>query len=312
MKYKILITGGAGYIGSVLSTMLVDLGHKVTVLDKLNFSKNSLLHLQCKKNFSLIKGDVRNVKILRKIIKNQDFIIPLAALVGAPLCQKKPKEAVQVNLNAIKVLIKHLKKNQKIIYMNSNSGYGIGSKGKFCDENSPMNPISLYGKTKANAENEVLKFRNSVCYRLATVFGYSFRMRTDLLVNFLTLKAVKDKQLDIFEPHFRRNYIHVRDVCRGIIFAIKNFKKMKGNIFNLGLSNANLDKISLAKKIAKIVGSVKNNINTKKSDPDKRDYYVSNKKIEKQGFKTIFNLEDGVQELKKVYEVTNKFGLNNY
>ena len=214
-------------------------------------------------------------------MKNKDYIIPLAALVGAPLCAKYPKETREVNLGSIKTILKYIKKSQKIIYMNSNSGYGIGAKDKFCDENSPLNPISLYGRTKIAAEKEILKFKNSLSFRLATVFGLSYRMRTDLLVNFLVYETVKNKKITLFEPNFRRNFIHIKDVVDGIIFAINNFNKLKGNIYNLGLSNANITKLQLAKLIKKNYKPLKIKIITNRKDPDKRDYFVSNKKIEK-------------------------------
>ncbi len=310
---KILITGGAGYIGSILSTKLIALNFQVTVIDRLMFDKNSLSHLFSHKSFKFICADVRNKKIINKEIKNHDFIIPLAALVGAPLCDRYPILTREINLNNIKYIISKLKKNQKIIYPNTNSGYGIGKKNKFCDENSPLNPISLYGKTKVEAEKFVLKHKNSVVFRLATVFGFSYRMRTDLLVNFLVKKAVTNKKLEIFEPHFRRNYIHVIDVVNAFIFAIDNFNKMRGNIYNVGLSNANLTKIQLAKLIKKYVKETKINILKNKKDPDKRDYFVSNKKIEKLGFKPKMSIDNGIIELKNIYSYFNfKKNKNNY
>ncbi len=312
-KTKILITGGAGYIGSILSTKLISLNFQVTVIDKLMFDKNSLSHLFSDKNFKFINGDVRNKRLIDKEIKKHDIIIPLAALVGAPLCDKYPKLTKEINLNNIKYIISRLKKNQKIIYPNTNSGYGIGKKGKFCDENSPLNPISLYGKTKVEAEKYILEHKNSVVFRLATVFGFSYRMRTDLLVNFLVNKAVINKKLEIFEPHFRRNYIHVIDVVNAFIFAINNFSKMRGNIYNVGLSNANLTKIQLANLIKKYVEKTKVNILKNRKDPDKRDYFVSNKKIEKLGFKPSVSIDDGIIELKNIYSFFNfKKNKNNY
>ena len=224
---KILITGGAGYIGSMVSTKLVQQGFDVTVIDKLNYDPRSLCHLLHYENFNFIEKDILDRKFIKSIIQRFDYIIPLAALVGAPLCEKFKKKAVDTNLNAIKFLLKNMKRKQKIIYMNSNSGYGIGDKKKYCDEKSPLNPISLYGRTKVDAEKYVMEFGNSVTFRLATVFGYSYRMRTDLLLNNLVLLALQNKKLDIFEPHFRRNFIHVRDVADGIVFAIKNFNKLK-------------------------------------------------------------------------------------
>jgi nucleoside-diphosphate-sugar epimerase len=312
-KYQILVTGAAGYLGSMLCTELVSRGYIVTAVDKLKYDKNSLCHLFFfKKNFKFIKADVTKINIIKKIIKNKDFIIPLAGLVGAPLCERKKSEAVKINVNAIKLIMKFIKQSQKIIYPTSNSGYGIGQKSKFCDENSPLNPISLYGRTKVEAEKIVIQHANFVAFRLATVFGYSYRMRTDLIVNNFVEKAVKSSRLDIFEPKFRRNFIHIKDVIRGFVFAIENFKIVKNNIFNLGLSSANITKIQLAQKIKKNLKKTKIVVNRSKSDPDKRDYFVSNKKIEKKGFKAKISLEDGIEELKKIFiNCDIKFN-NNY
>ena len=249
---KILITGGAGYIGSKLCTQLISEGFEVTVVDRMQFSKNSLEHLIYNKNFKLFKEDVRNKKLMKNLILKNDYIIPLAALVGAPLCQKNKKLAKEINYECIKYIIENIN-NKKIIYLNTNSGYGIGEKGKFCDEESPLNPISLYGKTKCDAEKEVIKSKNFVCFRLATVFGYSYRMRTDLLINDFTYKLLKQKKLTLFEPHFRRNFININDVVGAIIYSINNFHRFKNNIFNLGLSEANYTKLQLAKKIKKLL-----------------------------------------------------------
>ena len=313
IKKNFLITGGAGYIGSSLTTKLVSLGHDVTVVDILTFNKNSLSHLFLSKNFSFVHGDVRDKSLIKKHIKNKDFIIPLAALVGAPLCKKYPKLTKQVNLDSIKFILKKLNKNQKILYPNTNSGYGIGKKNAFCDENSDLNPLSLYGRTKVDAEKIILNHKNSVVFRLATVFGFSYRMRTDLLVNFLVKEAVKSKKLKIFEPHFRRNYIHISDIVNAFVFTIENFGKMKGNIFNLGLSNANLTKIQLAKSIKKVLPDIKIEIMKNRKDPDKRDYYVSNRKIEKKGFKAQISIERGVKELASLFKINDfKDNKNNY
>jgi nucleoside-diphosphate-sugar epimerase len=225
---RILITGGAGYLGSMLATKLVSMNYYVTVVDMLKYDKNSLSHLFGSKNFKFILGDVRKISCIKKMIRKQDFIFPLAALVGAPLCEKFKKNTIETNVNSIKNLIKYLKFGQKIIYPTTNSGYGIGEKNKYCDENSPLKPISLYGQTKAEAERIVISYKNSVCFRLATVFGYSYRMRTDLLVNNFVEKAVKKNKLDLFEPYFRRNYIHISDVVSAFIYAIKNFNKPRG------------------------------------------------------------------------------------
>ena len=309
---KILITGGAGYIGSKLATRLLNMKYEVTILDNLMFVDDSLNHLFAKKNFRFFKGDTNNKKFVKKHLKNKDIIVPLAALVGAPLCEKFKKLAIETNLNAIEYLVKNLKNNQKIIYPTSNSGYGIGEKNKYCDEKSPLNPISLYGKTKSEAEKKVLNFKNSVCFRLATIFGYSYRMRTDLLVNNFVFRAIKEKKLSLFQPHFRRNYIHVEDVVSAFIFAIENFSKVKGEIFNLGLSSANLTKLQLAKRIKKQLPDLKIKIVHNKKDPDQRDYFVSNKKIEKLGFKAKVSIDDGIKELISIFKYSKIKIKNNY
>ena len=309
---NILITGGAGYIGSKLVTKLINLKYRVTVVDILKFSGKSLNHLFNKKNFKFIKGDVRNKKLMKKLIKKNEFIIPLAALVGAPLCEKKKKEAVSVNLESIKYLMSTIYKKNKIIYLTTNSGYGVGEKNKYCDENSPLNPISLYGRTKVQAEKIIMQSKNAIGFRLATVFGHSYRMRTDLLVNNFVYKAIKDKKLTIYEPHFRRNYIHVNDVVDGIIYSIENFNRLKANVYNLGLSSANLTKYMLAQKIRKNLKFLKIKIVKNRKDPDQRDYYVSNKKIEKKGFKAKISIEEGIEELIKIFSYNKEKFINNY
>lgn len=309
---RILITGGAGYLGSMLATKLVSMNYYVTVVDMLKYDKNSLSHLFGSKNFKFILGDVRKISCIKKIIRNQDFIFPFAALVGAPLCERYKKNTLETNVNSIKNLIKYLKSGQKIIYPTTNSGYGIGEKNKYCDENSPLKPISLYGQTKAEAESIIISYKNSICFRLATVFGYSYRMRTDLLVNNFVEKAVKKNKLDLFEPYFRRNYIHISDVVSAFIYAMKNFNKLKGQTYNLGLSSANLTKLALAKIIKKKIKNLKIRMIKNKFDPDKRDYYVSNKKIEKAGFKPNISLEEGIEELIDLFTYTDVKFKNNY
>ena len=312
MTKKILITGGAGYIGSMLTSKLVNIGYDVTVIDLLKYTANSLNHLHLFKNFKLIVGDVRNKTLIKKEIKKNEFIIPLAALVGAPLCEKNKKEAISVNLNSIKLLMKYISKKNKVIYLTSNSGYGVGKKNKYCDEKSPLNPISLYGTTKVQAERIVMKSQNVICFRLATVFGYSHRMRTDLLVNNFVFNSMKKKELKLFEPHFRRNFIHIKDVVDGILYSIKNFKHLKSNVYNLGLSSANLSKYMLAKKIKQKLKYLKIKIIKNMKDPDQRNYYVSNKKIEKKGFKAKIKIESGINELINVFNNTKENIINNY
>jgi len=311
MKFKILVTGAAGYIGSMLTTELVRLGYSVIAIDIQKYDKNSLSHLLFYKNFQFINADITKEIVIKKYIKNVDFIIPLAALVGAPLCEKFKKKAKKTNIDSIRIILKYIKHNQKIIYPTTNSGYGVGQKNKFCDENSPLKPISLYGATKAMAEKLIMEHNNSICFRLATVFGFSHRMRTDLLVNNFVMNAVKYKKLSIFEPHFRRNYVHIKDVVNAFIFAINNFNRLKNNIYNLGLSSANLTKIILAKKIKKVIKKLRIVIIKNVSDPDKRDYYVSNKKIEKAGFKPSVSLKEGIEELIKVFTYGKVIFKNN-
>jgi len=309
---KILITGGGGYIGSTLSTELINLGYKVTVIDILQYDKGSLDHLYFNKNFTLINDDVRKKSLLKKLIRKNDFIIPLAALVGAPLCKKNKKDAITTNLGSIKKILNYLTSKKKLIYLTTNSGYGIGEKNKYCDENSQLKPISLYGQTKCDAEDEVKKFKNTISFRLATVFGASYRMRSDLLVNNFVKRAVDTNHIDIFEPNFRRNFIHIKDVVRAIIFSIKNFKKLKSNVYNLGLSSANITKIQLARKIKQQIKTLKIKVIKNKSDPDKRDYFVSNAKIEKKGFKAKISLDQGIRELVEVFKNNKKRIINNY
>ena len=208
--------------------------------------------------------------------------------------------------------MKHIGKKNKVIYLTSNSGYGVGKKNKFCDEKSPLNPISLYGTTKVKAEKIVMKSQNVICFRLATVFGYSHRMRTDLLVNNFVFNSIKKKELKLFEPHFRRNFIHVNDVVDGILYSIKNFERLKSNVYNLGLSSANLSKYMLAKKIKHKLKYLKIKIIKNIKDPDQRDYYVSNKKIEKRGFKAKIKIENGTGELIKVFNNAKENIINNY
>ena len=310
---KVLITGGGGYVGSMLSTELLKDGHEVTIIDLMKYDKGSLNHLYFHKNFKLINKDIRNLKVMKKLVANHEFIIPLAALVGAPLCEKYKKEAIEINYKAIKNLTKMMTARNKIIYLTTNSGYGIGEKNKYCDENSPLKPISLYGRTKCDSEKEVMNnLKNYICFRLATVFGFSYRMRSDLLVNNFVYTAIKKKKLTIFEPHFRRNFIHIRDVVEGIKYSMKNFNKLKSNVYNLGLSSANISKLMLAKKIKKQIKPLKIQIVTNMKDPDQRDYFVSNKKIEKKGFKAKISLDLGIKELINLFEVDSKKVINNY
>lgn len=307
---RILVTGGAGYIGSVLVPEFLRLGHKVTVIDNFMYSQNSLLDCCVYQAFEVVRGDARDESIVKPFLREADYIIPLAALVGAPLCNSDKTAAVTVNRDAIAMLAKLASKEQRIIVPTTNSGYGIGQKGIHCTEETPLNPLTLYGRVKMEAEKIVLERENSISFRLATVFGVSPRMRIDLLVNDFTYRAVKDRFIVVFEGHFKRNYIHVRDVARAFTHAIENFDKMKGEPYNVGLSDANLSKLELCAKIKEQINDFVYLESPVGEDPDKRDYIVSNEKIEKTGFKPAYSLEFGIKELIKAYRIisNNKYG----
>jgi len=296
---KILVTGGAGYIGSVLVSDLLNSGHSVTVIDNLIYRQNSLTHLINNKNLQFVKEDIRNVEKIKAHYKNNDVIIPLAAIVGAPACAKDPILATSTNKDAIIEMIKLLSKDQRIIMPTTNSAYGSGAGTEFCDEKSDLHPLSLYAKDKVAVENIVMEHKNSTSFRLATVFGISPRMRLDLLVNNFVNRAVRDKFIVIFEGHFKRNYIHVLDVVQSFNLAINNPETFAGEIFNVGLSSANLSKIQLCEQIAKQIPNFVYFESEVGQDPDKRNYLVSNKKIEKAGFKPAIDLETGISELIK-------------
>ena len=299
---KILITGGAGYIGSILTRKLIEKNYQVTIFDNFFFKQHYVFNdLIMNDNFNLIKKDVRNTNELNKAIKKNDVIIPLAGIVGAPLCNKLPKLATQLNYEQIKKIKSVLSKNQLVILPVTNSGYGVGEKNKKYDEKSSLNPISLYGRTKVNAEKIIKDHPNHVSFRLATVFGVSNRMRIDLLVNDFVYKAYKTNKIVLFEEHFKRNYIHVRDVCNAMIYSMENLKKFKNNTFNVGLENANLSKLELALKIKKYVKKLKIYKDKKRKDPDKRDYIVSNKKILSTGWRPKYSLDIGIKELLTFY-----------
>lgn len=308
---KILINGGAGYIGSVLSKTLLEEGHEVTVLDNFLYKQNSLVDCCQYDTFTIIRGDCRDESTLKAALKEKDYIVHLAALVGAPLCNSDKTGAISTNLDAVKLLLSLRQKDQKILYPCTNSGYGVGQQGKHCTEETPLNPISLYGKTKVESEKLILDSKNSISYRLATVFGASPRMRLDLLVNDFVYRAVNDKTAVIFEGHFKRNYIHVRDVVRAFLHGIKNFDQMKNQVYNVGLSEANLSKRELCDKIKQHIPSFNFVESEIGSDPDKRDYIVSNEKIEKTGFAPKFSLDFGIKELVKVYTILRNSKYSN-
>jgi nucleoside-diphosphate-sugar epimerase len=311
MGTKVLVTGGAGYLGSILVPALLAKGYEVTVLDNFIFGQNTLLDCCINDKFSIVRGDCRDEQVLRDLMRDKDIIIPLAAIVGAPMCNIDKVGAQTINYEAIKSIISMRSPNQIIVYPTTNSGYGVGEKGKFCTEESPLNPISLYGVTKVQAEQAVLEAGNSISFRLATVFGMSPRMRLDLLVNDFTHRAYTDRAVVIFEGHFKRNYIHIRDVARAFMHGIENFDSMKDQAYNVGLSDANLSKLELCEVIRKQLPSFEYLEAPIGQDPDKRDYIVSNDKIEKTGFKPQYSLEVGIKELIKGFSIIRNSKYSN-
>jgi nucleoside-diphosphate-sugar epimerase len=309
-KMNILVTGGAGYLGSTLVPMLLADGHRVAVLDNFMFGQASLAAVCADEKFDMVRGDAREKDIVAPLAKDADLIIPLAALVGAPMCKNDPLGATSINRDAVDMLCGLLSKDQKMVMPVSNSGYGVGEPGKFCTEETPLRPVSLYGITKVEAEQIVLEKAGGISLRLATVFGMSPRMRLDLLVNDFVYRAVNDRAIVLFESHFKRNFIHVRDVARAFIHVIENFAAMKGEIFNVGLSDANLSKWELCEKIAEHVPGFQYMEAPIGEDPDKRDYIVSNDKIEATGYMPAHSLDLGIAELMKGYQMirNNSYG----
>ena len=301
MSYNILVTGGAGYLGSTLVPDLLQLGHKITVLDSFMYKQASLNHVCHQPNFSVLKGDIRIESVMAPLIKKADIVIPLAALVGAPMCSQDPVGATTVNHDAIILMLKLLSKQQLVMMPTTNSAYGTGDKNNFCTEESPLNPISIYAKEKVAIEKELMQRENAISFRLATVFGMSPRMRIDLLVNDFTYRAVYDRFVVLFESSFKRNYVHVRDVSRVFRHAIEHFDRMKGQIYNVGLSEANVSKRELCEHIQKQVPDFVFLDAPVGKDPDQRNYIVSNAKIEATGFKPMYSLDAGISDLVKGY-----------
>jgi nucleoside-diphosphate-sugar epimerase len=301
MGYNILVTGGAGYLGSTMVPDLLAAGHKVTVLDNFMFKQTSLNHCCYHPNFTVVKGDIRIESVMKPLIKDADVIIPLAALVGAPLCSLDPVGATTINHDAITLMLKLLSKEQIVLMPTTNSAYGTGDKDNYCTEESPLRPISQYAIEKVGIEKELMQQPNAISFRLATVFGMSPRMRIDLLVNDFTYRAVNDRFVVLFESHFKRNYIHVRDVSRVFQHALNNHDTMKGEIYNVGLSDANVSKKELCETIQKQLPDFIFIDEAIGKDPDQRDYIVSNEKIEATGFKQEFSLDRGIGELIKGY-----------
>jgi nucleoside-diphosphate-sugar epimerase len=303
---NILVTGGAGYLGSVLVPTLLKEGHQVTVVDNFMYAQTSLLDCCHDSKLTIIRGDTRDKALMAQLMSKVEAVFPLACLTGAPLCARDPQGAEAVILDTVKMIINLRGKSQIVIYPTTNSGYGIGEKGIHCTEETPLRPVSLYGKLKVAAEEALLNAGNTITLRLATAFGISPRMRLDLLVNDFVYRAVNDRFVVLFEAHFKRNYIHVLDVARAFVHSLNHFDKMKNEPYNVGLSGANLSKLELCEEIKKHVPEfcfIESEIG---EDPDKRDYIVSNAKIEKTGFKQHVSLSDGIQELIKGYQIIRR------
>jgi nucleoside-diphosphate-sugar epimerase len=302
----VLITGGAGYLGSILSEHLLDRGYKVTVLDNLMYGEQSLFHLCANPDFDFVFGDARNEQLVASLVAKSDVIIPLAAIVGAPCCDLDPLMATSVNLDAIRMINRLRSPSQLIVYPTTNSGYGTKSGDVFCTEETPLEPITLYGRTKSDAEAVVLDSANSITLRLATVFGMSPRMRMDLLVNHFVYAALTDRYIVIFEKDFKRNYIHIRDVANCFIHCIENATSMIGRPYNVGLDKANLSKEELALQIKEHLPEFFVHFSEIGSDPDKRNYIVSNQRLREAGFEARYSLDAGIQELIKGYRLLGR------
>lgn len=303
---KILVTGAAGYIGSVLVPVLLQKGHEVVALDNFLYNQTSLLDCCHDPNLGIIRGDVRDRDLIKRLIADVEAVFPLACLTGAPLCAREPQTARAVVLEAILNLLEIRRPDQKIIFPTTNSGYGIGQAGKYCSEETPLKPISLYGQLKVEAEQALLDAGNAITLRLATAFGVSPRMRLDLLVNDFTYRAVYDRAVILFEAHFKRNYIHVRDVAKAFVHCLDHFDRMKNEAYNVGLSDANLSKKELCEEIKKQVREFYFYESQIGEDPDKRDYIVSNEKIENTGYRPEVSLPAGIAELIKGYRVIKR------
>lgn len=303
---KILVTGAAGYIGSVLVPELLKEGHEVIALDNFMYNQTSLLNCCYHKNFTVVRGDARDRGLLDKYIKKVDGIFPLACLTGAPLCNKDPEGAKSVNYGAIKTILELRSKQQPIIFPTTNSGYGVGEEGIHCTEETPLRPVSLYGKLKVEIEKILLDSGNCITLRLATAFGISPRMRLDLLVNDFVYRAITDRFVVLFEANFKRNYVHIRDVVRAFIHCLKKCDTMKDKPYNVGLSEANLSKLELCQEIKKQLPDFYFYESPIGEDPDKRNYIVSNARIEATGFKPQVSLQDGIAELIKGFQILRR------
>lgn len=303
MQTKILVTGGAGYLGSVMVPELLAAGNSVTVLDNFLFRQNTLAQCCANPDFDVVRGDIRDEAVLRPLMAQADIVIPLAALVGAPMCKQDPVGARSINHDAIGMMLKLSSREQHILMPTTNSAYGSGDANNFCTESTPLRPISRYAIDKVEVEEHLLEHPNAISFRLATVFGMSPRMRLDLLVNDFTYRAVNDRFVVLFESHFKRNYLHVRDVARVFLHGIAHHDRMKGRAYNVGLSDANVSKRELCETIRRYVPDFTFPDAEVGQDPDQRNYIVSNARIESTGFRTAYSLDFGIRELVKGYRM---------
>ncbi|MBN1270384.1 MAG: SDR family oxidoreductase [Kiritimatiellae bacterium] len=311
LERRVLVTGAAGYLGSILVPELLRNGYAVTAVDNFMYGQNSLLDCCADPRLTIVRGDVRDEVLMKPLAAAANVVIPLACLVGAPICKQKPIEARSINLDAVKMLLDLTGEDQVFVSPTTNSGYGIGQEGIHCTEETPLRPVSLYGKLKVELEAHLLASKRAVSLRLATVFGISPRMRLDLLVNDFTYRAVTDRFIVLFESHFKRNYIHVRDVARAFLHALAHFDTMRGQAYNVGLSDANLSKMELCQEIKKQVPDFQIMESAVGKDPDQRNYIVSNEKIERAGFMPQVSLQDGISELIKGYQVIRRNQFSN-
>ncbi|MDP8215688.1 MAG: NAD-dependent epimerase/dehydratase family protein [Candidatus Euphemobacter frigidus] len=300
-KEKILITGGGGYVGSIMVEHFLKKGHPVIVLDDFRYRQTSLLHLCQYRGLTIVRGDVRDRTVVRPLVAEADVLIPLAAVVGAPACDLHPRDSRSINVGAIKLINELRGRGQAVLFPVTNSGYGIGEEGVYCTEETPLRPISLYGRNKVEAEKILMEKGEVIAFRLATAFGVSPRMRVDLIVNDFTYRAVRDRCIVLFEEHFQRNFIHVRDIARVFHFGLLNFSRLKNEVYNVGLSKANFSKLELCRVIKKQVPDLVIITSDIGKDPDQRDYIVSNEKIERTGFKPRYSLNWGIKNLIKAY-----------
>ena len=303
---RIVVTGGAGYIGSVLVPLLLNDGHEVTVVDNFMYGQMSLLDCCDRRTLTVVKGDVRDPRLLADVVPSADAVLPLACLTGAPICSRDPWTATAVNFDAVKAIVEMLSPSQMLIFPSTNSGYGVGEAGIHCDEETPLRPVSLYGRLKVDLEQQILDRGAFVTFRFATLFGSSPRMRLDLLVNDFTYRAVTDRAVVLFEAHFKRNYLHVRDAARAFVHVLANYERMKGRPYNVGLSDANISKMELCQLITRHVPGFEIVTAELGKDPDQRNYVVSNARIEATGFRTAFGIDDGIAELVKCYQIVRR------